>query len=75
MIREYNAQPWRFCAVDYLAAVRAAPYWGHRLKGPEVVASWDADLAPVMKEHQLAIAEEGVVASLLQDLERGESGG
>ena len=53
-----------------------APRSGHRLKGAEVLASWDVDLAPVMREHQMAIAEEGVAASLLQDLERGsvESG-
>jgi uncharacterized protein (TIGR02679 family) len=71
MMRDYHARPWRFGAVDYRAAVRAAPRSGHRLKGAEVLASWDEDLAPVMREHQMAIAEEGVAASLLQDLERG----
>ena len=71
MMREYNVQPWLFRAVDYLTAVRAAPPSEHRLKGVEVVASWDADLAPAMRAHQTAIAEEGVAASLLQDLEQG----
>jgi hypothetical protein len=33
------------------------------------LASWDAALASAMKESQLAIAEEGVAASLLQDLD------
>jgi uncharacterized protein (TIGR02679 family) len=70
MMREYNTQPWRFGAADYLAAVRAASRLGHALNGAEMLASWDEYLAPAMKEHQVAIAEEGVVASLLQDLER-----
>jgi uncharacterized protein (TIGR02679 family) len=75
MMREYNVRPWRYGAADYLAAVRAAPHSGHRLKGTEAVASWDADLAPAMRAHQMAIAEEGVAASLLQDLERGAGSG
>jgi uncharacterized protein (TIGR02679 family) len=68
VMREYGAQPWRFGAVDYTAAVQAAPRPGHRLTGPEVIASWDEAVASAMQTHQLAIAEEAVAASLLQDL-------
>lgn len=70
IMREYGALPWRFGAADYLAAVRTSPRSGHHLEGVEALASWDAELAPAMKEYQLAIAEEGVVASLLQDLDQ-----
>ena len=74
MARAYGAQPWRFGAVDYAAAVEVAPRPGHRLKGTEVPASWDRDLTSVMREHQLAIAEEAVAASLLQDLDGRRDG-
>jgi uncharacterized protein (TIGR02679 family) len=70
VLREYKAQPWRFGAADYLAAVEAAPSSGHRLQGGEVLASWDQDLAPAMRAHQISIAEEGVVAVLLEELQR-----
>ena len=69
VMREFGAQPWRFGVVEYAAAVRAAPRPGHRLEGAEAIAAWDAALAPAMRTHRLAIAEEGVAASLLQDLE------
>jgi uncharacterized protein (TIGR02679 family) len=68
IMREYGARPWRFGAVDYLAAVKATPRPGHPLKGVEAVASWDAELAPIMKEYHVAIDEEGIADSLLQDL-------
>jgi uncharacterized protein (TIGR02679 family) len=69
VMREYGARPWRFGAEDYSLAVQTAPRPGHRLEGAEVLASWDAGLAPVMQDHQLAIAEEGVAGSLLEDLD------
>jgi uncharacterized protein (TIGR02679 family) len=68
VMREFGARPWRFGAADYLAAIRVAARPGHRLKGTEVLASWDAELTPAMRENQVAIAEEGVAASLLEDL-------
>jgi uncharacterized protein (TIGR02679 family) len=68
IMREYGARPWRFGAVDYLAAVKVTPRPGHHLRGVEAIASWDAELTPVMKEYQLAIDEEGIAASLLKDL-------
>ena len=70
MMRVFDARPWRFGATDYLAALRVAPRPGHRLKGVEVFASWDEELMPAMKENQIGIAEEGVAASLLEDMER-----
>jgi uncharacterized protein (TIGR02679 family) len=70
VIREYGALPWRFGAFEYNAAVQSAPRPGHPLQGTEVVASWDEALAVTMQTHQLAIAEESVAASLLQDLGR-----
>jgi hypothetical protein len=33
-----------------------------------VIASWDEALTSAMETYQLAIAEEGIAASLLQDL-------
>lgn len=73
VIREYGAQPWRFGAVEYVAAVQTAARPGHGLEGQEVAASWDEALSPAMRRHQLCIAEEGVANSLLQDL-AGKSG-
>ncbi|MGH8629808.1 MAG: TIGR02679 family protein [Burkholderiales bacterium] len=70
VMRAYGAQPWRFGAVDYEAAVSCVPHQEHRLSGMPVPASWDAALAPAMQTHGLAIPEEGLAASLLQDLQR-----
>jgi hypothetical protein len=69
MIREYGAQPWHFGVADYVAAVQESPRPGRRLEGAETLASWDAELASAMQGHQLAIAEERVADSLLQDLD------
>ncbi|CCV11890.1 TIGR02679 family protein [Mesorhizobium sp. STM 4661] len=69
IMREHGARPWRFGAVDYIAAVRTARGLAHPLGGKAVEASWDGALAPAMREHRVAIAEEALVASLLQDLD------
>jgi hypothetical protein len=37
-----------------------------------VLATWDTELSVSMKQHQLAIPEEGVAASLVQDLEAAQ---
>jgi uncharacterized protein (TIGR02679 family) len=74
IMREFGAQPWRFGAADYLEAVRLAPRPGHRLKGVEVLASWDEVLTAAMRENQIGIAEEGVAASLLEDLDSEGAG-
>lgn len=69
VMREHGAEPWRFGAVDYLAAVQAAPSPAHSLAGNPVEASWDGALTLAMRERRVAIAEEAVAASLLQDLD------
>jgi uncharacterized protein (TIGR02679 family) len=68
VMREYGAQPWRFGAVEYTVAVQSAPRPGQPLRGAEVVASWDEALASAMRRYQLAIPEESLAGSLLQDL-------
>jgi uncharacterized protein (TIGR02679 family) len=70
VMRETRARPWRFSASDYEAAVRHAPSPGKKLARHPVAASWEAALMPAMQRHDLAIAEEAVAASLLQDLQR-----
>jgi uncharacterized protein (TIGR02679 family) len=69
VIREHGATPWRFGAADYLGAVRTAPDPSHSLGEKAVDASWDAALTLAMREYNIAIAEEAVTASLLQDLD------
>ncbi|HXW28241.1 MAG TPA: DUF2399 domain-containing protein, partial [Xanthobacteraceae bacterium] len=48
--------------------VQSGACTGHPLEGPAVSASWDGALTSAMETHQLAIAEEGIAVSLLQDL-------
>ncbi|MER8481359.1 TIGR02679 family protein [Mesorhizobium sp. M1322] len=69
VMREHGAEPWRFGAADYIAAVRTAPGLAHPLGGKVAEASWDAALAPAMRQHGVAIAEEAMAASLLPDLD------
>ena len=64
-----RAQPWRFGAVDYAAAVRSVSSLGQPLKGKTVDALWDPSLATVMQQHRISIAEEALADSLLQDLD------
>ncbi|OWK21018.1 hypothetical protein AJ88_22135 [Mesorhizobium amorphae CCBAU 01583] len=40
LMREHGAEPWRFGAGDYIAAVRTAPSVAHPLGGKAVEASW-----------------------------------
>jgi uncharacterized protein (TIGR02679 family) len=70
--REHGAQPWRFGAADYEAAVAAARGLGQALAGKPVGASWDQGLMPAMQQHRLAIAEEALAAALLKDLGAGQ---
>lgn len=69
VMREHGAEPWRFGAIDYLAAVQTAPNPAHSLAGNPVEASWDGVLTLAMRKQRVAIAEEAVAASLLQDLD------
>jgi uncharacterized protein (TIGR02679 family) len=68
VMREQGAGPWRFNAVDYVAAVRATSGFPQRLEGTAVKASWDDGLAAAMDEHGITVAEEAVAAQLLSDL-------
>lgn len=69
IMREHGAEPWRFGAIDYLAAVQTAANPAHSLAGNPVEASWDGALTFAMQEQCVAIAEEAVATSLLQDLD------
>ncbi|WP_287204855.1 TIGR02679 family protein, partial [Mesorhizobium sp.] len=69
VMREHGAEPWRFGAADYIAAVPMAPGLAHPLEGKVAEASWDGALAPAMRQHRVAIAEEALAASLLPDLD------
>lgn len=68
VMREHGVGPWRFNAIDYIAAVRATSGLSQRLEGTAVTASWDDGLAAAMDEHGVAIAEEAVAIQLLSDL-------
>ncbi len=68
VMRTWGAHPWRLGAPDYEAATATAPHTRRDLADVCVVASWDAALAPAMQRIGLAIAEEAVAASLLEDL-------
>ena len=69
VMREFGAEPWRFDVTDYIAAARAVANPGHLLQGKTTEAAWDMALASAMQQHRLAIAEEAVAPSLLQDLD------
>ncbi|WP_129777085.1 TIGR02679 family protein [Peristeroidobacter soli] len=68
VMRTWSARPWRFGAVDYQVAVARAPQSVRDLSDAPVVASWDDSLTNVMQDRGLAVAEEAVVAALLEDL-------
>lgn len=68
VIQTYGARPWRFTAADYKAAISSAANPGFGLSGPPIPACWDALLSEAMILRKLAIAEEGLAATLLVDL-------
>lgn len=68
VMRTWPAQPWRFRADDYEQAVSRAPHTSHNLSDVPGAASWDESLTSAMQNRGLAIAEEAVVAELLEDL-------
>ena len=70
MMRVYGARPWRFTSADYKTAVEKHARSEHRLAGSIVEAFWDTALAPSMREHGQAFAEEGLSEELLGDLAR-----
>lgn len=68
VMRTWQVNPWRFNAKDYEVAATNAPHTRHDLSGACVAASWDVALMPTMQRHGIAIAEEAVATSLLEDL-------
>lgn len=54
VMREHGAQPWRFCAADYAAAVRSVSSLGQPLTGKAVDALWDASLVTAMQQHRIS---------------------
>jgi uncharacterized protein (TIGR02679 family) len=68
VIRLCGANPWRLGAEDYESAVAAAPHTERSLTDSSVLACWDDALTNLMCEHGLAISEEAVAASLIEDL-------
>jgi uncharacterized protein (TIGR02679 family) len=63
LIDRFPVHPWRFGTDDYRAAGS-----GHTLTGRPTAASWDPDLAPVMRERGIAVEEELVIEHLMADL-------
>lgn len=66
--RSLPFRPWRFTAADYLVAAEHAERIA--LDDRAVDADWDADLRPAMEAKGVAVEEEAVVESLLEDLTR-----
>lgn len=69
VMRTWRATAWRLGSPDYLAAVAETPPRLPDLDGSQVDALWDLQLAPLMGQQGLAIAEEAVVETLLGDLQ------
>jgi uncharacterized protein (TIGR02679 family) len=63
--RRLPVEPCRFDRRAYLAAVASHPHAGS-LHGPPVAASWDASLAPAMREASVQVEEELVASELLR---------
>lgn len=68
VMREFDAKPWQLRTHEYEAAASAAPHSQRNLEGTAVAASWDDALAPAMLRRGVAVAEEAIVGSLLEDL-------
>ncbi|MDR2032253.1 MAG: TIGR02679 family protein [Azoarcus sp.] len=69
VMRTWKASPWHFGADEYRVAVAETPSRPRDLEtAARVEAIWDAGLGAEMDEQGLSIAEEAVVACLLDDL-------
>lgn len=73
VLRTWQARPWRLAAADYEAAVLEACHTRRELANTGPDATWDATLAPAMRRHGFAIAEEAVAGALLGDLDLGRA--
>lgn len=69
VMREYGAEPWRFGAADYAAALQSIANRKPTLPDIPVIACWDEPLTALMQQHRVSIAEEALAATLLPDLE------
>ncbi len=65
VLRQVNAEPWRFGCADY----ERSPA-GPALTGESVQAPWDPALSAAMQRRRVAVHEESVMATLLADLNR-----
>lgn len=63
LFQKFGFQPWRYSSVEYTAHEK-----GKRLVGAPVQALWDGELTPLMQSKKLAVHEEAVLSSLLNDL-------
>jgi len=70
VMRTWQATPWRFGHSDYLEAVKVAPTRPRDLEVFGVEARWDNELRMAMDTHGLAVPEEAVASTLLDDLLR-----
>ncbi|RRI84243.1 TIGR02679 family protein [Pseudomonas aeruginosa] len=68
VIRTWQASPWRFGCENYLEAVKAVPVRPRDLDISEVEAPWDKELSKNMNTHRLAIPEEAIANTLLDDM-------
>jgi uncharacterized protein (TIGR02679 family) len=68
VMARHGAVPWRFCAPDYLAGVRAD---GEHvaLAGAARPTPWDGQLAKAMTETGRVVYEESVTDALISDLQ------
>lgn len=70
VMRTWHAHPWRYGISEYEAAAMSAPHTQRDLSDSAVIASWDNTLTSAMQIRGLAIAEEAVAGSLLEDLKQ-----
>jgi uncharacterized protein (TIGR02679 family) len=70
VMRTWQARPWRYGTSEYDSAVSTAPHTQRDLSDAPVIASWDSTLTSAMQNRGLAIAEEAVARSLLEDLKQ-----
>ncbi len=69
VVRSFGAAPWRMGTSDYVEAVGSIPSKRRDLSESHVAAAWDKFLADQMRHHGLAVDEEAVAASLMDDLQ------
>lgn len=71
VMRQFNAQPWRYRAQDYLAAAGEVDERQRVLGADMCHADWDVELAVAMQACGRAIDEEARTEVLLADLRGG----